>query len=81
MASACGSVTRLVTNSPVSTMLTKVSFGVTPSACGCSVIETMGGFLPTAVKNEMGARLATPLADTVLTQATGRGMILPISSL
>ncbi len=74
-------VTRLTTNSPVSRMLTNVSFSVTPSERGCSVIETIGGLRPTAVKNEIGARLATPSLDCVLTQPMARGRMEPISSL
>jgi len=62
-------------------MFTNVSFSVTPSARGCIVSETTGGWRPTTVKNEIGARLATPLWDTVLTHAIARGTTLPTSSL
>jgi hypothetical protein len=63
------------------TKLTKVSVSVTPSDRGWREIEIIGGLRPTAVKNEMGARLATPPTETVLTQPIARGMMLPISSL
>jgi hypothetical protein len=42
---------------------------------------TIGGLRPTAVKNEMGARFATPPAEAVLTHPMARGRMLPISSL
>ena len=35
--------------------------------------DTIGGLRPTAVKNEIGARFATPAVDTVLTQPMARG--------
>ena len=57
-------------------MFTNVSFSVTPSARGCIVSETTGGWRPTTVKNEIGASLATPLWDTVLTHAIARGATL-----
>jgi hypothetical protein len=41
---------------------------VTPSDRGWRDSEIIGGLRPTAVKNEMGARLVTPVAETVLTQ-------------
>jgi hypothetical protein len=62
-------------------MLTNVSLSVTPSIRGCSDSDTFGGLRPTAVKNEIGARLATPSTESVLTQAIARGTMLPISSL
>lgn len=77
---ACGSVTRLVTNSPLSRMLTNVSFSV-PSDRGCRVRDTIGGTRLTTVKNEIGARLATPDDDRVLTQPIARGVTAPMSSL
>ena len=39
---------------------------------------TIGGALPTPIKNEKGARLSTPSAPRVPTQAMGRGVIMPI---
>src|SRR5271154_849389 len=77
----CGNVAMCVTNSPVSRILTKLSLSVTPSDRGCIVSETLGGLRLTTVKKEIGARLATPVLDNVLTHAMGRGMTLPISSL
>lgn len=75
-----GQETRLVTNSPVSRMLVKVSLS-SPVLRGCMVSDTIGGLRPTAVKKEMGARLATPSVETVLTHAIARGTMLPMSSL
>jgi len=74
-------VAMLKQNSPVSRMLTKVSFRVTPSDFGCRVRQTIGGLRPAPVKKEIGARLATPTVDTLLIQPIARGNILPISSL
>ncbi len=54
---------------------------MTQSEGGWSENDTMGGFRPTAVKNEMGARFATPLRDCVLTQPIARGRMEPINSL
>src|SRR4030088_3603840 len=62
-------------------MLTSVSFNVTPPDRGCRLSDTTGGLRTTPVKNEIGARLATPSWDSVLTQPIARGMMLPISSL
>ncbi|KRE46111.1 hypothetical protein ASG92_11875 [Arthrobacter sp. Soil736] len=62
-------------------MATLVSLRVLPSERGCSEMDTIGGFRPTAVKKEMGARLATPSSEMVLTQAIARGMMLPMRSL
>src|SRR6516164_6275696 len=81
MAFSCGSVAMCVTNSPVSRILTKLSLSVTPSDRGCIVSESRAGLRPTTVKNDIGARLATPVWDNVLTHAMGRGITLPISSL
>jgi hypothetical protein len=54
---------------------------VTPSDRGCIEIDTIGDLRPTAVKNEIGARFATPSWESVLTHAIARGRIEPISSL
>ena len=74
-------VAMLTTNSPVSRMLTKVSFSVSLSERGWMDSEIRGGLRPTQVKNEMGAMLGTPSVESVLTQAIGRGMMLPMSNL
>jgi len=79
--SALSIVAMFTTNSPVSRMLTKVSFSVTPSDRGCRLMDSIGGMRPTTVKNEMGAMLPTPSVEVVLTQAMGRGRTLPIRSL
>ena len=55
------------TNSPVSTALRSES--LVPTEVNC----TTGGSTELTVKNECGARLSTPAAERVDTQAMGRG--------
>ena len=55
--------------------MTNVSLSVSPSERGCIEIEIIGGLRPTAVKNEIGARFATPSVESVLTHAIARGRI------
>jgi hypothetical protein len=71
----------LMTNSPVSRMLTNVSLRVTPSERGCRVIDNIGGNRPTTVKNDTGAMLPTSVVERVLTHAMARGKMLPMRSL
>lgn len=61
-------------------MLTSVSFSI-PSDRGCRVRDTIGGIRLTTVKNEIGARLATPDDDKVLTHPIARGVTAPMRSL
>ena len=56
-------------NSPVASALRSESFSPTDVNC------TIGGSVLATVKNECGARLSTPSADRVTTQAIGRGTI------
>nr|WP_226378589.1 hypothetical protein [Pseudonocardia oceani] len=70
----------VVQNSPVPRMFTNVSFS-SPSERGCIDSDTTGGTRPTTVRNEIGARFATPVVDTVLTQPITRGRTLPMRSL
>ena len=55
------------TNSPVARTLRKESF--TPTLVNC----TIGGSTQETVQTECGARLSTPSAERVDTQAIGRG--------
>ena len=66
-AERASSVTTLTTNSPVSSMLRRLSLRPTEVNC------TTGGSWLDTVKNECGARLSTPAADVVDTHAIGRG--------
>jgi hypothetical protein len=50
-----------------------------PSALGMIVSEIIGGATHTTVKNENGARLATPRTLTVDAQPIGRGTTAPMS--
>jgi hypothetical protein len=70
-----GSVARQTTNSPVASTLRNESFFPT------LVNWTMGGSTQETVKNECGARLSTPSAERVETQAIGRGTTTAVSSL
>ena len=72
-ASASGSSARLTTNSPVLRAFWSESLGE-PSGLLPGENITVSGSLATALKNEYGARFRTPLCDTVLTQAIGRGI-------
>ena len=65
--SKAGSVARQTTNSPVSSTLRSESLAPTEVNC------TMGGRTQETVKKECGARLSTPSAERVETQAIGRG--------
>jgi hypothetical protein len=62
-------------------MLMKLSFRVTPSDLGCMLIDRTGGFRPTTVKKENGARLGTPSVEMVLSHPIARGTTVAISSL
>ena len=73
-----GCVTTLKQNSPVSRTFLSVCFSL-PSGLRVTVSETIGGATHTTVKNENGARLATPLPLTVEAQPIGRGTTGPIS--
>ena len=57
----------LTTNSPVASMLRRVSLRPT------DVNVSIAGSVLATVKNECGARLSTPPAERVLTHAIGRG--------
>jgi hypothetical protein len=61
--------------------LTSVSFSHRRSDRGWIVRLTIGGLRETAVKNEKGARFATPSADSVDAQPIALGTMLPINSL
>ena len=65
---------RLTTNSPVATALRSES--LVPTEVNC----TTGGDTEEIVKNECGARLSTPSALRVVTQAIGRGTTTLFSS-
>ena len=66
---------RQTTNSPVASMLRRLSLRPTEVNC------TTGGVTPATVKNECGARLSTPSAERDDTQAIGRGTTTEVSSL
>lgn len=72
--STSGSGARLTTNCPVASTLRSESLRPTDVNC------TMGGVTDEIVKNECGARLSTPSAETVETQAMGRGTTVDVSS-
>ena len=80
IASATSSETRFTTNSPVSRIFPRVSFGhgglwlpiPTP---------TTGGSPEKALKNEKGAAFTTPFLSRLTTQAIGRGVTVDTSSL
>jgi hypothetical protein len=66
---------RFTTNSPVASTLSRESLRPTEVNC------TIGGETQATVKNECGARLSTPSADTEETHAIGRGTTTAVSSL
>src|ERR1700733_13837851 len=78
MAFHTGSVTTLKQNSPVSRTFLSVCFSL-PSGLRAIVSEIIGGTTQTTVKNENGARLATPLRLNVEAQPIGRGTTEPTS--
>ena len=80
MASAMSSTTTLTTNSPVASTFARASFDF-HSACRATPMTTVGGVYDTALKNEKGARFATPSPETVETRAIGRGTITPVRTL
>ncbi len=67
----------LMVNSGTSATLSRVSLRVTRPGLKTNV----GGFPHTQLKNENGARLGTPAADSVPIQPIGRGTIRPVLSL
>ena len=69
-----GSGARLMTNSPVA-----VAFA-SESLRPIDVNWTTAGSAQATVKNECGARLSTPSADLVDTQAIGRGTTTELSN-
>ncbi len=69
-----GSGVTLTTNSPVASMLRRVSLRPT------EVNDSIAGSVLATVKNECGARLSTPSAERLLTQAMGRGTTDAVSS-
>jgi hypothetical protein len=73
-----GSVTTLKQNSPVSRTFRSVCFSL-PSGLRAMVNEIIGGATQTTVKNENGARLATPVRLSVEAQPIGRGTTEPTS--
>ncbi len=74
IACASGSLTRLTTNSPDSSMLCALSLCV-PSGRRIMPITTIGGAAPIMLKKLNGAALRIPLADWLVTHAIGRGVI------
>ena len=80
IALAVSSSTRLTTNSPVRRMFFSVCF-IAPSERGLKLRMQSGGASEITLKNENGAQLATPLSLQVDTQAIGRGITRPMSSL
>ena len=79
MAAAISSTTALMTNSPVASIFASVSFAF-QSARRDMPKTTVGGECAIALKNENGARFATPSADTVDTSAIGRGTTTPVKT-
>src|SRR5438046_1121753 len=77
MASAISSPTMLTTNSRVARMFAIVSFG---GLRHTGPNPTTGGSAQNALKKLNGARLSTPAADIVETNAIGRGTTEPIST-
>ena len=71
--SKSGSGARLTTNSPVAFAFASES--LRPIDVNC----TIGGSAQETVKNECGARLSTPAAERVETQAIGRGTTTELS--
>jgi hypothetical protein len=65
---------RLTTNSPCAEMFRSESFLPT------EVNWMIGGVTEATVKKEWGARLSTPSADVLDTQAMGRGTTTAVSS-
>src|SRR5918992_1619978 len=77
MASAMASTTTLTTNSPVSSILARVSFRLSP-AWRDEENTIVGGSYATALKKEKGARFTSPAADMLDTKAIGRGTTTPV---
>src|SRR3954469_15425849 len=77
IASAISSPTTLTTNSRVARMFAMVSFG---GLRHTGPNPTTGGSAQNALKKLNGARLSTPAADIVETNAIGRGTTEPIST-
>lgn len=71
--SSIGSPARLIVNSCVSSTLRRVSLRPT------EVNATIGGSALATVKKECGARLPSPSAESVETQAIGRGTTIEVS--
>jgi len=67
-----------MTYSPVARMLCAVSLNTLPLRP--TLIASIGGFCETKVKALNGARLSTPEADRLVTQAIGRGTTIPVIS-
>src|SRR5262250_1627433 len=74
------SETRFTTNSPVSRMFRRVSFGL-PGSWLLTPIPITGGSPENALKKENGAAFNRPLAFWVTTHAIGRGVIVATSNL
>ena len=70
----------LTTNSPVSRMLRPESFG-RPSRRRSMLTMTTGGSSASTLKKLNGAALSTPSRPRVDTNAIGRGVTSPTSSL
>ena len=73
MAAAISSTTTLTTNSPVSSMLVKVSLRLSchPAALREDENTTVGGLYATALKKLYGARLTTPSVEIVENERYG----------
>jgi hypothetical protein len=80
IALAVPSSARLTTNSPVRRMFFRVCLMV-PSERQLKLRMQSGGSSEITLKNENGAQLATPFSLQVETQAIGRGITRPMSSL
>lgn len=78
--SAMGGSTMWTTNSPLLRILAAVSLGM-PGERSPGARATMGGSEPKTLKNENGAALTVPFAETVVTRAIGRGVTTVVRSL
>ena len=79
---ARGKETMLITNSPVSSMLLRVSLaGPSSPTRGPRLMHSIGGCREATVKKLKGARLRMPYWLRVEVQAIGRGTTEPINSL
>ena len=75
---AMSRVTKLTTNSLVSSMFRRVSF-LRPLGPLLMLRASDGGLAPPAMKKLNGAKLATPFEPSVLTNAIGLGTTAPAS--